>query len=142
MKTPESVPTVKSGKFNDWFNSKTPDELDELWKDKKIRKAIERELRAPGGMHEWHLVSRAPTFKRWGVSADQVRELRTAISEVEFVNPTGKHGGLGSTSAHNELLRIIDSSTSYDMFIRRLNNWANYRLNGGINSLPPGLRLE
>ncbi|MRN57381.1 hypothetical protein [Paenibacillus monticola] len=142
VKTSELVPTVKSGKFNDWFNSKTPDELDELWKDKKIRKAIERELRAPGGMHEWHLVSRAPTFKRWGVSADQVRELRTAISEVEFVNPTGKHGGLGSTAAHNELLRIIDSSTSYDMFIRRLNNWANYRLNGGINSLPPGLRLE
>lgn len=50
-------------------------------------------------MHEWHLVSRAPTFKHWGVTAEQIRE--TAINEVEFVNPTGKHGGLGSTAAHN-----------------------------------------
>ena len=49
----------------------------------------------------------SPTFKHWGVTAEQIRELRTAINEVEFVNPTGKHGGLGSTAAHNELLKII-----------------------------------
>ncbi|SCA87118.1 hypothetical protein [Bacillus sp. TH008] len=41
------------------------------------------------------------TFKHWGVTAEQIRELRTAINEVEFVNPTGKHGGLCSTAAHN-----------------------------------------
>ncbi|WP_340640311.1 ribonuclease YeeF family protein [Bacillus atrophaeus] len=46
------VPTVKSGEFNNWFNSLTPKQLDELWKDKKVRRAIERQLRAPGGMHE------------------------------------------------------------------------------------------
>ncbi|WP_233277446.1 hypothetical protein [Paenibacillus durus] len=137
-----SVPTVASGKFNDWFNGLTADQLDELWQNKSIRKKIERQLRAPGGMHEWHLVSRAPVFKRWGISSEQIRDLRTVISEVEFVNPPGKHGGLGSTAAHNELLAIIDSSTDYETFIRRLNNWANYRLKGGINSLPQGLRLD
>ncbi|MCU4668058.1 LXG domain-containing protein [Bacillus paralicheniformis] len=136
------VPTVKSGEFNKWFNTLSTKQLDELWSDKKIRRAIERQLRAPGGMHEWHLVSRAPTFKHWGVTAEQIRELRTAINEVEFVNPTGKHGGLGSTAAHNELLKIIDSSKDYNMFVRRLNNWANYRLKGGVEALPEGLRIK
>ncbi|MGR3206917.1 ribonuclease YeeF family protein [Bacillus glycinifermentans] len=136
------VPTVKSGEFNKWFNSLSTKQLDELWRDKKTRRAIERQLRAPGGMHEWHLVSRAPTFKHWGVTAEQIRELRTAINEVEFVNPTGKHGGLGSTAAHNELLKIIDSSKDYNMFVRRLNNWANYRLKGGVEALPDGLRIK
>ncbi|MDQ0926542.1 putative ribonuclease toxin of YeeF-YezG toxin-antitoxin module [Bacillus atrophaeus] len=136
------VPTVKSGEFNNWFNSLTPKQLDELWKDKKVRRAIERQLRAPGGMHEWHLVSRAPTFKQWGVTSEQIRDLRTAINKVEFVNPVGKHGGLGSTAAHNELLGIIDSSLNYNMFVRRLNNWANYRLKGGAEALPEGLRIK
>ncbi|MEC1424142.1 ribonuclease YeeF family protein [Bacillus subtilis] len=136
------IPTVKSGEFNNWFNSLTTKQLDELWTDKKVRRAIERQLRAPGGMHEWHLVSRAPTFKHWGVTAEQIRDLRTAINKVEFVNPVGKHGGLGSTAAHNELLGIIDSSLNYNMFVRRLNNWANYRLKGGAAALPEGLRTK
>ncbi|WKB36327.1 hypothetical protein QS257_04020 [Terrilactibacillus sp. S3-3] len=68
--------------------------------------------------------------------------MRTAISDVKFVNPKGVHGGLGSTKAHNELLEIIDSSNDYETFIRRLNNWANYRLEGGIFALPKGLRLN
>ncbi|WP_434177885.1 ribonuclease YeeF family protein [Bacillus stercoris] len=136
------IPTVKSGEFNNWFNSLTTKQLDELWTDKKVRRAIERQLRAPGGMHEWHLVSRAPTFKHWGVTAEQIRDLRTAINKVEFVNPVGKHGGLGSTAAHNELLGIIDSSLNYNMFVRRLNNWANYRLKGGAAALPEGLRIK
>ncbi|TXF66869.1 hypothetical protein FUA19_19870 [Bacillus subtilis] len=136
------IPTVKSGEFNNWYNSLTTKQLDELWTDKKVRRAIERQLRAPGGMHEWHLVSRAPTFKHWGVTAEQIRDLRTAINKVEFVNPVGKHGGLGSTAAHNELLGIIDSSLNYNMFVRRLNNWANYRLKGGAAALPEGLRIK
>jgi hypothetical protein len=133
------VPTVKSGEFNNWYNSLSTEQLETLWKDKRTRKAIERQLRSPGGMHEWHLVSRAPTFKRWGVTSNQIRDLRTAIDEVEFVNPTGKHGGLGSTKAHNELLEIIDTSDDYNTFVRRLNNWSNYRLKGGTGSLPEDL---
>ena len=92
-------------------------------------------------MHEWHLVSRANVFKRWGVSFESIRDLRTAISQVHFVNPKGRHGGIGSTRAHNELLDIIDSSLDYDTFKRRLNMWAHYRLKGGSAALPKGLRL-
>ncbi|WP_242247437.1 WXG100 family type VII secretion target [Bacillus cereus group sp. BfR-BA-01523] len=140
--TTEDIPTAKSGKFNDFFNSLSSAELDGLWKDKKIRKKIERQLREPGGLHEWHLVSRAPQFKFWDISAEKIKDLRTAISDVKFVNPKGVHGGLGSTRAHNELLAIIDTSNDYNTFIRRLNNWAYYRLEGGISSLPEGLRLK
>ncbi|WP_199690386.1 MULTISPECIES: hypothetical protein, partial [Clostridia] len=138
----DDIPTAKSGNFNKFFNSLTISELDELWKDKKIRKKIERQLRSPGGLHEWHLVSRAPQFKYWNIGAEEIKELRTAISDVKFVNPNGVHGGLGSTKAHNELLAIIDTSSDYNTFVRRLNNWANYRLEGGVSSLPEGLRLK
>lgn len=140
--TVEDIPTAKSGNFNKFFNSLTSSELDELWKEKKIRKKIERQLREPGGLHEWHLVSRAPQFKYWNIGAEEIKDLRTAISDVKFVNPNGVHGGLGSTKAHNELLAIIDTSSDYNTFVRRLNNWANYRLEGGVSSLPQGLRLK
>ena len=139
--SPKDIPTVKSGYFEEFFNRLTPEQLEQIWDNKHLRRKIERQLRAPGGMHEWHLVSRAPQFKRWGINAEQIRDLRTAISDVKFVNPTGVHGGLGSTLAHNELLGIIDSSLDYETFVRRLNNWANYRLDGGIASLPEGLRF-
>jgi hypothetical protein len=108
--TVDDISTSKSGNFNEFFNSLTSSELDELWKDKNIRKKIERKLRAPGGLHEWHLVSRAPKFKCCNISAEEIKDLRTAISDVKFVNPNGVHGGLGSTKAHNELLAIIDTS--------------------------------
>lgn len=140
--TPEDIPTAKSGKFNDFFNSLSVHELDGIWKDKALRKKIERQLRAPGGLHEWHLVSRAPQFKFWDNTAEQIKDLRTAISDVKFVNPKGVHGGLGSTKAHNELLAIIDSSGDYGTFVRRLNNWAHYRLEGGTSALPEGLRIS
>ncbi|ALC86095.1 hypothetical protein AM499_09870 [Bacillus sp. FJAT-22090] len=140
--TVDDIPTAKSGNFNGFFNSLTSSELDELWEDKKIRKKIERQLREPGGLHEWHLVSRAPQFKYWNISAEEIKDLRTAISDVNFVNPNGVHGGLGSTKAHNELLAIIDTSNDYNTFVRRLNNWAIYRLEGGVSSLPEGLILK
>jgi len=93
-------------------------------------------------LSEWHLVSRASQFKYWNIGAEEIKDLRTAIIDVKFVNPNGVHGGLGSTKAHNELLAIIDTSSDYNTFVRRLNNWANYRLEGGVSSLPQGLRLE
>ncbi|WP_155965038.1 pre-toxin TG domain-containing protein, partial [Streptococcus ruminantium] len=139
--TAQDIPTVKSGNFEEFFNRLTEEQLETIWQDKHLRRKIERQLRSPGGMHEWHLVSRAPQFKRWGVQAEEIRNLRTVISEVKFINPAGVHGGLGSTTAHNELLSIIDSSLDYDTFIRRLNNWAHYRLQGGIEKLPKGLQF-
>ncbi|WP_373651960.1 RHS repeat-associated core domain-containing protein [Schlesneria sp. DSM 10557] len=138
----DSIPSVRNDEFNRWFNKLTPDELDEIWKNPKLRDAIEDRLRHPGGLHEWHLVARTPTFKRWGLIADQIKEMRNLIKDTEFVNPVGRHGGKGSTVAHNELLEIIDSSTNYEQFVRRLQNWANYRLKGGVNALPSGLRPQ
>ena len=139
--TAADIPTVKSGKFAEFFNNLSVEELEYLWSDKAIRRKIERQLRYPGGMHEWHLVSRAPQFKYWGIDFETIADLRTAIDDVKFVNPSGVHGGLGSTKAHNELLDIIDTSIDYSMFKRRLNNWAHYRLQGGVSSLPAGLRI-
>lgn len=136
----DSVPTVRNGQFKNWFNSVTTEEFDKVWADPKLRESIKDRLRHPGGLHEWHLVSRADTFKYWGVTAEQIVEMRTLISETKFVNPTGKHGGKGSTKAHNELLKIIDTSEDYDMFKRRLQNWADYRFEGGSDALPSGLK--
>lgn len=82
------------------------------------------------------------SIQELGVNAEQIRDLRTAISDVELVNPVGKHGQLGSTSAHNELLGIIDSFGDYDMFTRRLNRLGQYRLKGGVDALPEGFRLK
>ncbi|MBS5886859.1 hypothetical protein [Clostridium sp.] len=101
-----------------------------------MRQTIEDRLRQSGGLHEWHLVSRTPQFKNCNVIAEQIKYLRSLTTDVKFVNPKGVYGGRGSTTAHNELVKIIDSATDYDTFIRRLNNWANYRLDGGIDSLP------
>ena len=136
----DSVPSVKGGEFNRWFDELTPDELDEIWTNPSLRDAIESRLRHPGGLHEWHLVSRTPVFKRWELTAAEIKEIRTLIRDVKFVKPVGRHVGKGSTRAHNELLEIIDSSLNYGTFLRRLRNWANYRLEGGVNALPPGLR--
>ena len=140
--TPKDIPSVRNDEFNKFFNSLTSEELDNIWDDPKLRQTIEDRLRHPGGLHEWHLVSRTPQFKNWNITAEQIKDLRSLTKDVKFVNPKGIHGGRGSTTAHNELLKIIDSSTDYDMFIRRLNNWSNYRLEGGIDSLPKGLQLK
>ena len=64
--SPKDIPTVKSGNFEEFFNRLTPEQLEQIWDNKHLRRKIERQLRAPDGMHEWHLVSRAPQFKRWG----------------------------------------------------------------------------
>ncbi len=136
-----TVPGNRNDAFSRWFDDLSPDELDMLWKDKKIQDAIKQRIRDPGELHEWFVASRAPTFKRWGVPMDDIKELRTLTSETKGINPDWVHGGIGSTTAHNELFNIIDNSLNREDFTRQLNNWANYRLTNGVNDLPPGLRL-
>ncbi|SFK92806.1 RHS repeat-associated core domain-containing protein, partial [Lysobacter sp. cf310] len=138
--SPSPIPGVANGEFANWFNNLTPDEFDAVWKDHAS--TIKDRLRHPGGMHEWLLVSRADVFKRWGVTAEQIWEWRTPTSTTGGINPNWRHGRTGSTSAHNEILGIIDSSLTFDDFKRRLNNWANFRLSNGINDLPSGLRMR
>ncbi|MED3824890.1 hypothetical protein P4561_14415 [Priestia flexa] len=136
--TPETMPGSKD--FTKWFNELSIDEFELAWSTPKLRTIIESRIRYPGGYHEWHLVSRAPIFKRWGVTAEDIAEMRTLTKDVEFVNPVGRHGFDGSGKAHRELLDLIDHSLDYETFKRKLRNWAHYRLKGGIDSLPEGLR--
>lgn len=142
VESAKDVPSIRDGAFNRWFNALSLQDLEALWVRADIRAAIEDRLRQPGGLHEWHLVSRTPTFKRWGLTAEEIKDLRTKIPEVKFENPPGRHGKGGSTRAHNEILAIIDSSLSYDDFVRRLRNWSRYRLSGGEAKLPGRLAPE
>ncbi len=130
------IPSIKNGGFSRFYNQLSSNDLDVLWQNLSIREVIEARLRSPGNLHEWHLVSRTPIFKKWGITVEQIKEMRTPIGEINFINPDGKHGGRGSTLAHNELLEIIDSSSDYEAFVRRLNEWANHRLEGGSKALP------
>ncbi|MBC6314044.1 T7SS effector LXG polymorphic toxin [Listeria grandensis] len=134
------VPSVRNGEFNKWFDNASVKEFKTAWSDPKIRSKIEDRIRQPGGYHEWHLVSRAPKFKEWGVSMDKIKELRTLTVDVKFINPPGIHGGKGSTKAHNEILKIIDESPNYETFVSRLNVWATTRMSNGRLDLPEGLR--
>jgi hypothetical protein len=136
------VPSLRDGAFSRWFNELTHAELQQVWNNPTLRATVEARLRAPGGMHEWLMVSRAPTFKQWGITAEQIAAMRTPTSQVRFTNPPGVHGGPGSTAAHNEILQIIDSSPNFATFRQRLQQWANNRLEGGANALPAGLRPD
>lgn len=71
---------------------------------------------------------------------DDIKEMRTLTKDVGFINPTGRHGARGFTKAHNEILKIIDSSSDYESFVKGLNEWTQKRMKNGIMDLPEGLR--
>ncbi|MCL2151750.1 MAG: DUF4280 domain-containing protein [Oscillospiraceae bacterium] len=134
----DSVPSVRNGEFEKWFDSLTKDEFETVWANPELKETIKDRLRSPGGYHEWLPVSRAKVFKEWGVSATDIKSLRTPTEDVKFVNPKGRHGGKGSTKAHNEILDIVDTSSNYEEFESRLNDWADSRFEGGSGALPKG----
>jgi hypothetical protein len=115
-----SVPGVRNGVFNRWFDDLTPRQLDELWSDNVIREAMEARIRQPGGLHEWCMACRAPTFHAWGVSMDEIKRFRTSTTELTWTHPDtgvlGGHGGNGSGRFHNELKEIIDNSSTLEEF--------------------------
>ncbi|HDR7589339.1 hypothetical protein BW899_27390 [Bacillus mycoides] len=138
---PKDIPSVRDGEFIKWFDNITLDELEIAWANPEVKKVISSRLRSPGKLHEWLMIARAPTFKRWGISAKQIQELRTPTKDVEFINPPGKHHRApGSKRAHNEILEIIDTSLDYDTFVRRLQMWSHYRYKGGVEGLPGTLK--
>ncbi|KML32064.1 pre-toxin TG domain-containing protein [Rossellomorea marisflavi] len=138
---PKDIPSVRDGEFIRWFDNITLDELEIAWANPEVKKVISARLRSPGKLHEWLMVARAPTFKRWGISAKQIQKLRTPTKDVEFINPPGKHHRApGSKRAHNEILEIIDTSLDYDTFVRRLQMWSHYRYKGGVEGLPGTLK--
>ncbi|MDI6529504.1 hypothetical protein QMA71_28575, partial [Pseudomonas otitidis] len=114
------VPSVRGGEFNRWFDELSSAELDVLWKNKAARDAIEARIRQPGGLHEWCMVCRAPDFKKWGVSMDEIQRFRTKTTELKWISPVdgkpGGHGSHASSTFHNELKAVIDNSKSLDEF--------------------------
>jgi RHS repeat-associated protein len=134
------VPSNRDGQFDRWFDRLKPKELDALWKDKATRRLIEDKLRNGGGKHEWLQVSRAPTFKRWGLKADDIKRMTTLTKDVKWKNPVGTHGGDWSTTAHNQMRKLIDESGDFEEFTRKLWKWADEHLEGGAGALPEGLR--
>jgi hypothetical protein len=138
-RTVTQIPSVAGGEFARWFDSLSPAEFDEIWAVPELRNAIKRRLRSPGGYHEWLPVSRAPVFKRWGITAEQMAAWRSKIVDVKFINPEGLHGATGSTTAHNEIFRLIEEAADFDHFKRALQEWADRRLVGGAGTLPSGL---
>jgi hypothetical protein len=128
------VPSIKG--FTKWFDNIPLNDFMKLWKQREMQEIIKRRIRHPGGLHEWLMVSRTDVFKKWRVSMIEIKQLRTKIEYVIFKNPPGRHGGFGSTKAHNEILEIIDNSINYKDFKNKLIDWSNNRLEGGANSLP------
>jgi len=101
--------------FAKWFNDLTPAEFARHWDDPKSQAFIKRMLREPTGFHEWFMVSRADKMKNvLGLSAEDIWSFRTKTDNLTWINPVtglpGRHGGHGSTTFHNELGAILDSS--------------------------------
>jgi LysM repeat protein len=134
------VPSVVDGRFAQWFNSLSSAEFKVLWKDARLREVIKARLRSPGGFHEWLPVARADVYRRWGVTADEIAALRTPTREVRFIEPAGAHGAIGSGAVHNEIIRMVDQSLTFEEFARALCKWADERLPGGSDALPSGFR--
>jgi hypothetical protein len=134
------VPSSRDGKFKEWFDALSAEELGLLWQDPSIRRQIESRIREPGGFHEWCMVCRAPDFKDWGVSMEEIQRFRTRTESLKWINPNdgtpGGHGKAGSGVFHNELKSIIDSSSSLKEFNERLLELTK-RWNIDPNLLPP-----
>jgi hypothetical protein len=136
------VPSVTDGKFAQWFDTLSPADFEVIWKDAKLREVVKPRLRSPGGFHEWLPVARVDTYRRWGVTADQIASLRTPIRDVRFIDPPGAHGALGSGTVHNEIIRMVEQSRTFEEFAQALRKWVDERLPGGSGALPSGFRSD
>ncbi|MEJ6477036.1 hypothetical protein PQI63_22275, partial [Pseudoalteromonas piscicida] len=141
------IPSFSSGKFNEWFDSRTPDELSELYKKQSFKNKISDGLRGSGGNHEFLMVVEAPQWSKWGVSARQVQEdFAIPISTLNeslakgWKHVTGIKGSRAPNSkkVHNQLQKIIKRSESLDDFKNNIREWAEMWIEGGYNSLPKG----
>jgi hypothetical protein len=147
--TPKDIPTYKSGKFNSWFDARSPEEIGVMYKNEGLRDKIESGLRGAGGKHEFLMVAEAPQWSKWGVRSQQVQEdFAIKISDLNegglAKNWTHSTGGKAlapnSKTVHNELQSIIKQSNSLDDFKANMRPWADKWMNGGYEALPPGFQ--
>ena len=140
----------RGGNFTVWFDTLTPKQLDLLWNSdrmigsKTLREVIEDRIRHPGELHEWLLAGRANSFKKWGVSMETIKQLRSVIDDLELKlgSEVGHHSGNLGGKFHYELRRLIDDCNDYDEFVFRMQAFAKRWLPNGVKDLPVGLQLK
>ncbi|WP_252227835.1 MULTISPECIES: hypothetical protein [Clostridium] len=146
------VPTNRQG-FDEWFDSLTSDECNQLWECPSIKKIIKDRLR-DGNNHEWYKA------KEWGLTTqeikyDAVTEINTNNSnDLWFVDIEGGEGNIisgrhgdgkkavdstnttlensASSYAHKELDNLFNTSGNNDDYLRSLNEWADSHLISAI----------
>lgn len=143
--------------FQNWWDDLSPQELGQLSKDKALWKTIENRIRNGGGEHEWLKVSQQLEHKRLGFSMKEIQDWVTATRNAEGPLPqptaqgdirwrhsstTGRGAGPGSTTMHKALDNLYGPPPpgSRQELLRRMGYFANHYLDGGIESLPSGLR--
>jgi hypothetical protein len=139
-KITKTIPDFRKVNFNAWFDTISLGELENFFKNPINKETVMRNLRLPGGYHEWLPVSEALKFKEWGVTAEQIKTWRTKTSDIKFVNPSGIHGGSVGSRAHKEIISLVKQANDFKEFKGLLQEWAKKRLPNGINDLPTGLR--
>jgi hypothetical protein len=155
--TPLAQDIPRPPQFEKWFDSLTPEEFEKYWRDegggrvKGARQVIARRIRDPGDLHEWLMVAESPKVKKWGVSMQFVKDMRTLTRATQ--GPKFRHGGPGSGTMHLQLRTMIQESGTITDFLERLNAWADRELSPshsvrwpidskrGRYSLPDGLQL-
>ncbi len=148
------VPTNRQG-FDEWFDSLTSNECNQLWECPSIKKIIKDRLR-DGNNHEWYKVSNANVAKEWGLTTqeikyDAVTEINTNNSnDLWFVDIEGGEGNIisgrhgdgkkaidsthttlensASSYAHKELDNLFNANGNNDDYLRSLNEWADSHL--------------
>ena len=91
------------------------------------------------------MAGRAAKMKRWGVSMETIKELRTVTSDLLFTHKKlggGIHGGRLSGRFHYELRSLIDASKNYADFTKRMSRFAKRWLPGGAHGLPNKLKRD
>jgi hypothetical protein len=139
------VPNTQA-EFAKWFNSVDKAELNRLYAIQEAKDVIKNMLRHGGGDHEWLLVSRGNKFKEWGIAYEDIVKNSTPTKQTFFLDKAGKshpHSPSNpvASAAHDELGKMIDSSSSYAEYVKKLNGWAKTNLPNGVKDLPPGLQL-
>jgi hypothetical protein len=132
------VPSAKAD-FDEWASNLSPEDIQKIWENDRYRTRFKDMIRQ-GGDHEWCMCEHYDQFANWGLSVDDVRSLSTKTSELRWTVPDdvpgigGLPGGhisspdyapfTGSTTFHNELSALINSSPNLDSFYSALPTFA------------------
>jgi hypothetical protein len=146
-----NIPGTKYGKFNQWWNELTPEELDMLWAETDLRDTIEDRVRYPPGNHEWLMVSQGRKLKRLGFTMEEIKAMTSPTKKISGPVPgspdarwrhTNDDGSTGENSGkmHNALSDVIEQANNRDEMLEGMEDFADGWLDHGIDSFPVALR--